>query len=81
MTDTVKRVIIGTGTIQTRQLFSLFSLGLVGAFAAFWTANSTLWVSPLSTHYLSGMDLSSFTGPLVSNAMYTDLMFPVTKGR
>lgn len=43
---------------------------IIGGFAAFWTVNSALWVSPLSSHYLLGMDLSAFVGPIVAGFVY-----------
>lgn len=47
---------------------------ITGAFAAFWTVNSALWVSPFSTHFLGSMDLSAFVGPIVASAVYYILM-------
>ncbi len=56
---------------------SAFIALIVGAFAAFWTVNSALWVSPLSTNLLGGMDLSAFVGPIVGSAVYYMFMRPV----
>lgn len=43
---------------------------LLSAFLAFWTVNSTMWVSPLSKSLLGGMDISSFSGPLFAGGLY-----------
>lgn len=51
---------------------------ITGAFVAFWTVNSALWVSPVSAHFLGGMDISSFVGPLVGSAVYYILMRKTT---
>lgn len=46
----------------------------VGAFATFWTINSALWVSPLSTHLFGGADLSAYVGPVFTGLLYFLLM-------
>ncbi|PSR32226.1 MAG: allantoin permease [Sulfobacillus benefaciens] len=46
----------------------------VGAFATFWTVNSALWVSPLSTHWFGGADLSAYVGPIFTGLLYLFLV-------
>lgn len=43
---------------------------LVGILAALSVANSTLWASPISTHFLGGADLSLFAGFIVTGLLY-----------
>ncbi|MCY0881995.1 MAG: cytosine permease, partial [Firmicutes bacterium] len=43
---------------------------LLSSFLAFWTVNSTLWVSPLSKSLLGGADLSAFVAPLAGFLLY-----------
>lgn len=50
--------------------WAAMAIFLGSAFIALWTVNSTLWVSPLSKSLLGGMDLSSYTGPLVAGLLY-----------
>lgn len=54
------------GGVHWGALAALFA----GAFAAFWTVNSALWVSPLSPRWFAGADLSAYVGPLVGGLLY-----------
>ncbi len=42
----------------------------VGAFVTFWTVNSALWISPLSTHWFGGADLSAYVAPVFTGLLY-----------
>lgn len=46
---------------------------VVSGFIAFWTVNSTLWVSPLSKSMLGGMDISAYVGPILAGVLYAGL--------
>ncbi|OLZ10031.1 allantoin permease [Sulfobacillus thermosulfidooxidans] len=59
-----------SGGVNWRALIALF----VGAFATFWTVNSALWVSPLSTHWFGGADLSAYFGPVFTGLLFFILM-------
>ncbi|MDA8194699.1 MAG: cytosine permease [Thermaerobacter sp.] len=50
--------------------WSALGIFLASAFLALWTVNSTLWVSPLSKTLFGGMDLSSFSGPIIAGLLY-----------
>ncbi len=52
--------------VNGRAVLALF----MGAFVTFWTVNSALWVSPLSTQWFGGADLSAYVGPVFTAILY-----------
>lgn len=59
------------GGVNWAALSSFF----IGAVATFWTVNSALWVSPLSTDWFGGADLSAYVAPVLTGLLY----FALTK--
>ncbi|EJY55716.1 permease for cytosine/purines uracil thiamine allantoin [Alicyclobacillus hesperidum URH17-3-68] len=55
-----------TGGINWRAMASF----VIGVAATFFTANSALWVSPLSTAWFGGADLTAFAAPIVTGIVY-----------
>ncbi len=43
---------------------------IIGVAATFFTANSAMWVSPLSTAWFGGADLTAYAAPIVTGLIY-----------
>ncbi|GMA56957.1 purine-cytosine permease-like protein [Alicyclobacillus sacchari] len=63
-----------TGGVNWRAMVSF----VIGVAATFFTANSALWVSPLSTAWFGGADLTAFAAPVVTGIVYL-VLAPRTK--
>ncbi len=68
--STAKSAYWYTNGVNWKALLTFF----IGGFATFWTVNSALWVSPLSTHWFGGADLSAYFGPLFTALLYFIVM-------
>ena len=55
-----------TGGVNWRAMISF----IIGALATFFTANSALWVSPLSKAWFGGADLTAFAAPIITGLVY-----------
>ncbi|WP_067621887.1 purine-cytosine permease family protein [Alicyclobacillus acidiphilus] len=55
-----------TGGVNWRAMIAF----IIGIAATFFTANSALWVSPLSNAWFGGADLTAFAAPIVTGLVY-----------